>query len=324
MQILKAELKNVRFIREAVIPFDRLTCFIGNEGQSERHLLDALGFMSAVATRQEVEWLAREQLQWADFRNAQDPAINPEFVVEVLLAENLYGRWHCVYDLEKHDRVAETLEVSGNPAFISAEVMEVDEAETNEDFREVQQLLRVFAKPEEHSYDIFVDPIKRWPYLSRLTTTVDEMPKKAREKLLEAMRPLFPNIERLGVLYWRDGDKSFFYVQDGQRIGERAMGDANRKIMDIVMGKLSDDEVILLREVDDCQPTKRYSVIAEYLQHFGKQTIVTIGNPDFARFLIGAGIGVQEIRQDGGNLNVAPMEQTDAINRKESNLAAAD
>ena len=95
--------------------------------------------------------------------------------------------------------------------------MEIEEAKGNEDFRKVQQFLGVFVKPEEHSYDISVDPIKRWPYLSRLTTMVDDMPEEAREKLLEAMQPLFPGIERLGVRYWKDGDKSLCIERDSNR-----------------------------------------------------------------------------------------------------------
>lgn len=213
MQILKVEIKNVRFIREATVSFDRLTCFIRDDGgESLKHLLDALGFMSAVALRQEADWVVREKWQWTDFGNAQDPEAKPEFVVEAQLAEDQYGRWRCVYDLGKHVRVDETLEVSESAAFIDAETAAIEGVESCEAFRKVQQLLKVFAKPEEHSYDISVDPVKRWPYLSRLTTTVDNMPEENREKLLEAMRPFFPGIECLWVRRWRDGDKSFSFV----------------------------------------------------------------------------------------------------------------
>lgn len=322
MQILKIEFKNVRFIREVVIPFDRITCFMSNEAGSEKHLLNALGFMSAVALRQEEEWLAREKLQWVDFLNAQDSETNPEFVVEVQLAENRYARWQCTYDLEKHVRITETLVESGNPTFSGAEAMEIEEAKGNEDFRKVQQFLGVFVKPEEHSYDISVDPIKRWPYLSRLTTMVDDMPEEAREKLLEAMQPLFPGIERLGVRYWKDGDKSFYYVLNGIRIGERAMASEDRKVMDIVMGRLSEDNVILLRDVDNCQPEERYSMLAEYLKKAEKSIIVTSQTPAFARHLVGAFV-YEIISGVDGAVKVLPLESAKAENQKESNLVPA-
>lgn len=278
MQILKIRLKNVRFIQDATLSFDHSTCFVGKEPKDTQDLLDACGFMAAVALRQETAWLEREEWQLSDFWFEQDVEAKPEFVVDAQLADKKYALWRCVYDLEKQQRLNETLWISETPNF-GEDAMPSQESE---DMSLLQNLLGVFAAPEEHTYDIFVDPVKRWPFLSRLTIMVDSMTYEAKEMLLEGMRPFFPGIKRLWVRYWPDEDKSFFYAVDGRRVGERAMTSADRKIMDIIVWLLNEDDPVLLRKVDDCQPEERYPVMAQSIRRAKKQVILTTDNPNFA------------------------------------------
>lgn len=321
MQILSIQLKNVRAIKDATLLLGHVTCFVGKAPENIKNLREACGFMAAVATGREVEWLAQEKLQWDDFLNKQDSEARPEFTVEAELSDSKFVRWHCVYDIEKHARLEETFQVLENPAFTEGTPVLLAEAEKNKNFQAFQGLLSVFVKPEEHSYDIFVDPVKRWPFLSRLTIEVDRMDEKARRGLLNAMQPFFPGIERLGVRYWKDGDKSFFYVVDGVRIGERAMANEDRKVMDVMMGCLSEDDVILLRNVDNCQLEERYPVIAEYLAKAKKQIIVTTQNPAFARRLACACV-YEVFREEGGVLKVLPLESAKAEIQKETNVVS--
>lgn len=284
MQILTIQLKNVRFIQDATLSFGQTTCFVGQEPGDTKDLLDACSFMAAVALRQETAWLEREKWQWSDFWFEQDEEAKPEFVVDAQLADKKYAQWHCVYDLEKQERLNETLRISETPNFGEDAMV----SQESEDLILLQQLLGVFAAPEEHTYDIFVDPVKRWPFLSRLTIMVDTMTLGAKDTLLEGMRPFFPGIKRIWVRYWPDEDKSFFYVADGRRVGERAMAAADRKIMDFIVWLLNEDDPVLLRKVDDCQPEERYPVMAQSIQKAKKQVIVTTENSNFADCLEGA------------------------------------
>ena len=299
MQILSIQLKNVRSIKDTTLSFGQTTCFVGQEPEDTKELLDACGFMAAVALRQETARLEREKWQWSDFGFKQDAEAKPEFVVDAQLADTKYAQWRCVYDLEKQERLSETLRISetlnfGEDAMVGQE---------SENLTLLQQLLGVFAAPEEHTYDIFVDPVKRWPFLSRLTIMVDSMALGAKDKLLEGMRPFFPGIKRLWVRYWSDEDKSFFYAVDGRRVGERAMTAADRKIMDIIVWLLNEDDPVLLRKVDECQPEERYPMMAQSIQRAKKQVILTTENLKFANCLEWARVN-QVVRKEDNSIGV--------------------
>lgn len=299
MRILSIQLKNVRFIKDATLSFSQVTCLVGREPKDTKSLLDACGFMASVAMRQEKAWLEREKWQWPDFGFEQDAEVKPEFIVDVQLADTKYAQWHCVYDLEKQERLSETLRISETPNFGEDAMV----SQESEDLILLQQLLGVFAAPEEHTYDIFVDPVKRWPFLSRLTIMVDTMTLGAKDKLLDGMRPFFPGIKRLWVRYWPDEDKSFFYAVDGRKVGERAMAAADRKIMDFIVWLLNEDDPVLLRKVDDCQPEERYPIMTQSIQRAKKQVILTTENSNFANCLEWARVN-QVVRKEDNSIGV--------------------
>lgn len=304
MRVLSIEIKNFFAIRETKVVFDPcLTCLVGSKFGDPRHFLTACGFLAAVVCRNVPEWLKQKNKPMKSFRSVspEKEFDASEFSADVWLDDLSTARWSCKVDLVNEKIEDEQILWSSNGDFSTGKCYTPEHPKFLSVLHQVQKCLWPFLEQSENYFD-FADEG------SRLAEVVNQMTDFERTELVEKLRPVMPNIEKVGTRLASDGRKEFFYVADGKTIYENFIGSGDAKLINMAMKYLSGASTVILPAAEGSQSIGRLGALGKWLSEAPKQTIISVYDYFILNEFPEDSIYVELVEKDGMQ-SLVPMKE---------------
>lgn len=272
MRVLSIEIKNFFAIRETKVVFGPyLTCLVGSKFGDPRHFLNACGFLAAVACRMVPEWLKQKNKSMKSFcfGSPETGVEASEFSADLWLDDFSTARWSCKVDLVNEKIEDEQILWSSNGDFSTGKCYTPEHPKFLSVLHQVQKCLWPFLEQSENYFD-FADEG------SRLAEVVNQMTDFERTELVEKLRPVMPNIEKVGTRLASDGRLEFFYIVDGKTISEKFVGSGDAKLINMAMKYLSGAPIVIFPAAEGSQSVGRLSALGKWLYEAPKQTIISV------------------------------------------------
>ncbi len=330
VQIKVIEVKNFKSLVDFKIDFQKFNCLIGLNGSGKSTFMQFIDFMSQLVRGDMKAWFAERKWKSTDLPSKLTGEDDIEFRITFFTENRVLGDWSAIYSPTKNHCIREFIAVVGT--LIEVKDGEVKVANRSSDagwegkpwkeeirFNYEGSILSVlkdeFLPPDILEIKKYLTKIKSLDLLapehlrqrtressgtlgrggSNLASFIHEMSDSKREKLLETLKKVYPQLQGLSAKSLRSGWKQLEIIEsyEGQESGlfpkvttkARHINDGLLRMIAIFAELDSENRFLLIDEIENGINPELVEFVIDTLVATRQQVLVTTHSPMILNYL---------------------------------------